>query len=59
MMAPMGCLVSLGMPVWFLVWLAHGAPYLLASWNPWNVSLVLLAFFLVMVRVRRRPRRSK
>lgn len=54
----MGCLATLAILVWFLVWITHGTPYLLASWNPWNVSLLVLALFVVLVRIPKKARPS-
>lgn len=39
----MGCLTGLGLLVWFVLWILHGTPYLLATWDPWNVSLLVMA----------------
>lgn len=36
----MGCLILL---VWLPLWLVAGHPYLLGEWNPWNVSLLVMA----------------
>lgn len=52
----MGCLTGAAMVIWFLVWVTHGTPYLLEAWNPWNVSLLVLALFLVLVRIPRHSR---
>lgn len=31
--------------VWFIVWMVHGHPWLFTDWNPWNVALLVCAFF--------------
>lgn len=31
--------------IWFIVWMVHGHPWLLAEWNPWNIALIVCAFF--------------
>jgi len=29
--------------IWFIVWMVNGHPWLLAEWNPWNISLLVCA----------------
>lgn len=29
--------------IWFFVWVFHHFPYLLGSWNPWNIALIVCA----------------
>jgi hypothetical protein len=31
--------------IWFIVWMVNGHPWLLTEWNPWNISLLVCAFF--------------
>ena len=31
--------------VWFVLWMVHGHPWLLSAWGPWNISLLVTAFF--------------
>ena len=48
--------------IWFIVWMVNGHPWLLGEWNPWNIALLVCAFFdnLGTVRARSytRPRRA-
>lgn len=39
----MGCIADIALVVWFLCWMGDKTPYLLHAWNPWNVSLVIIA----------------
>jgi hypothetical protein len=46
--------------IWFIVWMVNGHPWLLSEWNPWNISLLVCAFFdnLGTLRFRSNARRS-
>jgi hypothetical protein len=29
--------------IWIIVWLVHAHPWLMGSWNPWNIALIVCA----------------
>lgn len=44
----MGCLPWVAMVVWLIEWTNHHTPYLLHTWNPWNISLIVIVALMVL-----------